>query len=163
MVNKNSRCLFGHICSQVIDARTDCAQVLTYNGFYDSNLEFVGLEGVQIVASMNAGNSLGRHKLTTRFSSIVRICSIGCVEICFNFPTSTKKTSLSVSVCVSLSKSCICSLIYFWSSQISRSRGAADHLQHVPETRATQASVQAPGLGLKLQDLCARRVHGPGA
>ena len=52
-------------------------QMLTYNGFYDSNLEFVGLEGVQIVASMNAGNSLGRHKLTTRFTSIVRICSIG--------------------------------------------------------------------------------------
>lgn len=52
-------------------------KVLTYNGFYDSNLEFVGLEGVQIVASMNSGNSLGRHKLTSRFTSIVRICSIG--------------------------------------------------------------------------------------
>ena len=54
-------------------------QLLTYNGFYDSNLEFVGLEGVQIVSSMNAGNSVGRHKLTTRLSSIVRICSIGYV------------------------------------------------------------------------------------
>ncbi len=52
-------------------------QLLTYNGFYDSNLEFVGLDGVQIVASMNAGHSIGRHKLTTRFSSVVRICSIG--------------------------------------------------------------------------------------
>ncbi|CAH1776602.1 unnamed protein product [Owenia fusiformis] len=52
-------------------------QVLTYNGFYDNNLEWVGLEGVQIVASMNGGSTLGRHKLTTRFTSVVRICSIG--------------------------------------------------------------------------------------
>lgn len=59
----------------------DCAacvitQVLTYNGFYDLNNEWVGLEGVQIVASMNAGGSLGKHELTSRFTSIVRICSI---------------------------------------------------------------------------------------
>lgn len=53
------------------------SQVVTYNGFYDSNLEWVGLEGVQIVASMNAGTSLGRHKLTPRFTSVVRICCIG--------------------------------------------------------------------------------------
>lgn len=52
-------------------------QVLTYQGFYDSNLEFVGLEGVQIVCSMNAGTSMGRHKLSTRFTSIVRICTVG--------------------------------------------------------------------------------------
>ncbi|XP_052794024.1 cytoplasmic dynein 2 heavy chain 1-like isoform X3 [Mya arenaria] len=52
-------------------------QVVTYNGFYDSNLEWVGLEGVQIVASMNSGTSLGRHKLTPRFTSVVRICCIG--------------------------------------------------------------------------------------
>ncbi|XP_077984893.1 cytoplasmic dynein 2 heavy chain 1-like [Glandiceps talaboti] len=56
-------------------------QVLTYKGFYDSNLEWVGLEGVQIVASMNAGNSLGRHQLTTRFTSVVRICCIGYTDI----------------------------------------------------------------------------------
>ncbi|CAL1541204.1 unnamed protein product [Lymnaea stagnalis] len=52
-------------------------QVVTYNGFYDSNLEWVGLEGVQIVASMNASSTLGRHKLTTRFTSVVRICNVG--------------------------------------------------------------------------------------
>jgi len=56
-------------------------QVLTYNGFYDSNLEFVSLDNVQIVASMNSGNSLGRHKLTSRFTSIVRLCSIGYVVV----------------------------------------------------------------------------------
>ncbi|XP_041357041.1 cytoplasmic dynein 2 heavy chain 1-like isoform X2 [Gigantopelta aegis] len=52
-------------------------QVVTYNGFYDSNLEWVGLENVQIVASMNSGTTLGRHKLTPRFTSVVRICVVG--------------------------------------------------------------------------------------
>ena len=56
--------------------------MLTYNGFYDSNLEFVGLEGVQIVASMNAQNSLGRHKLSTRFTSVVRVAAIGYDDHC---------------------------------------------------------------------------------
>uniref|UniRef100_A0AAY5E9K0 Cytoplasmic dynein 2 heavy chain 1 n=1 Tax=Electrophorus electricus TaxID=8005 RepID=A0AAY5E9K0_ELEEL len=51
-------------------------QVLTYHGFYDENLEWVGLENIQIVASMSAGGALGRHTLTTRFTSIVRICTI---------------------------------------------------------------------------------------
>jgi len=66
--------------SQLFYIWTGCVvllQVLTYNGFYDSNLEFVSLDNVQIVASMNSGNSLGRHKLTSRFTSIVRLCSIG--------------------------------------------------------------------------------------
>ena len=58
-------------------------QVLTYHGFYDDNLEFVGLEGVQIVASMNGGSAMGRHLLTTRFTSIVRICSVRCCWACF--------------------------------------------------------------------------------
>ncbi|XP_062407923.1 dynein cytoplasmic 2 heavy chain 1 [Sardina pilchardus] len=51
-------------------------QVLTYQGFYDENLEWVGLESIQIVASMSAGGAVGRHLLTTRFTSIVRICTI---------------------------------------------------------------------------------------
>uniref|UniRef100_A0A8C2M1K4 Cytoplasmic dynein 2 heavy chain 1 n=1 Tax=Cricetulus griseus TaxID=10029 RepID=A0A8C2M1K4_CRIGR len=51
-------------------------QVLTYQGFYDENLEWVGLENIQIVASMSAGGRLGRHKLTTRFTSIVRLCAV---------------------------------------------------------------------------------------
>ncbi|XP_064157010.1 dynein cytoplasmic 2 heavy chain 1 isoform X2 [Anguilla rostrata] len=51
-------------------------QVLTYHGFYDENLEWVGLENIQIVASMSAGGAVGRHALTSRFTSIVRICTI---------------------------------------------------------------------------------------
>nr|DBA32514.1 TPA: hypothetical protein GDO54_000298 [Pyxicephalus adspersus] len=55
-------------------------QVLTYHGFYDDNLEWVGLENIQIVASMSAGGTIGRHKLTTRFTSVVRICAIDYPE-----------------------------------------------------------------------------------
>ncbi|XP_043547742.1 cytoplasmic dynein 2 heavy chain 1 isoform X2 [Chiloscyllium plagiosum] len=51
-------------------------QALTYHGFYDENLEWVGLENIQIVASMSVGGVMGRHTLTTRFTSIVRICTI---------------------------------------------------------------------------------------
>lgn len=50
--------------------------MLTYHGFYDENLEWVGLENIQIVASMSAGGAVGRHTLTSRFTSIVRICTI---------------------------------------------------------------------------------------
>ncbi|XP_056467776.1 cytoplasmic dynein 2 heavy chain 1 isoform X1 [Gadus chalcogrammus] len=55
-------------------------QVLTYQGFYDDNLEWVGLENIQIVASMSTGGAVGRHSLTPRFSSIVRICTIDYPE-----------------------------------------------------------------------------------
>ncbi|KAJ8798091.1 hypothetical protein J1605_001582 [Eschrichtius robustus] len=55
-------------------------QVLTYQGFYDENLEWVGLENIQIVASVSAGGRLGRHKLTTRFTSIVRLCAVDYPE-----------------------------------------------------------------------------------
>ncbi|KAM8977653.1 cytoplasmic dynein 2 heavy chain 1 [Pelodytes ibericus] len=55
-------------------------QVLTYHGFYDDNLEWVGLENIQIVASMSAGGTIGRHKLTTRFTSVARICVVDYPE-----------------------------------------------------------------------------------
>uniref|UniRef100_A0A4W3JMF3 Cytoplasmic dynein 2 heavy chain 1 n=1 Tax=Callorhinchus milii TaxID=7868 RepID=A0A4W3JMF3_CALMI len=51
-------------------------QALTYHGFYDENLEWVGFENIQIVASMSVGGTMGRHTLTTRFTSVVRICTI---------------------------------------------------------------------------------------
>ncbi|KAJ3052006.1 Cytoplasmic dynein 2 heavy chain 1 [Rhizophlyctis rosea] len=49
-------------------------QVLTYSGFYDQNLEWVVIENVQIVASMNPSSTVGRHKLSTRFTSVIRQC-----------------------------------------------------------------------------------------
>ncbi|TKS81144.1 Cytoplasmic dynein 2 heavy chain 1 [Collichthys lucidus] len=51
-------------------------QALTYKGFYDENLEWVSLENIQVVASMSTGGAVSSHSLTSRFSSIVRICTI---------------------------------------------------------------------------------------
>jgi len=51
-------------------------QLITYNGFYDDSLEFVRLENIQIVGSMNPNVTIGRHKLPSRFTSIVRIFAI---------------------------------------------------------------------------------------
>ena len=51
-------------------------QLITYNGFYDNNNEWIGLQDIQLVGSMTAGSGLGRHQLSTRFTSIIRIFSI---------------------------------------------------------------------------------------
>ena len=48
-------------------------QVVSCSGFYDG-VEFVSLERVQIVASMNP--TVGRHILSPRFAAIVRIISV---------------------------------------------------------------------------------------
>jgi dynein heavy chain 2 len=51
-------------------------QIITFQGFYDENLEFLGLERVQIVCSMNPATTVGRHQLSTRFTAIVRVCYV---------------------------------------------------------------------------------------
>jgi dynein heavy chain 2 len=48
-------------------------QLLTYKGFFDSSLEWISIENVQIVASMNPPTTIGRYPISTRFTSIVRI------------------------------------------------------------------------------------------
>ncbi|KAG2385509.1 hypothetical protein C9374_003324 [Naegleria lovaniensis] len=47
-------------------------QLITYNGYYDEELKWIGLERIQIVASMNPATTVGRYDLTSRFTSIVR-------------------------------------------------------------------------------------------
>lgn len=54
-------------------------QLVTYHGFYD-NLDFVNLERIQIVASMNPSSTVGRHLLSPRFTANVRIA-------CVDYPT----------------------------------------------------------------------------
>lgn len=51
-------------------------QVLTYQGYYDENLEWIGIEKVQVVASMNPSTTIGRYPLCSRLNSIMHICSI---------------------------------------------------------------------------------------
>jgi dynein heavy chain 2, cytosolic len=48
-------------------------QIVTYQGFYDENLEFIYLERIQIIASMNPPSTVGRYEITTRFTGNLRI------------------------------------------------------------------------------------------
>jgi len=50
-------------------------QLISYGGFYEG-LEWVGIERIQLVCSMNPATTVGRHALSTRFTSITRIASI---------------------------------------------------------------------------------------
>ena len=52
-------------------------QLITYEGFYDTNLEFVRLEKIQIVASISPATTVGRHKLSQRFVANLRVLSMG--------------------------------------------------------------------------------------
>ena len=51
-------------------------QLLTFRGFYDEHLEFLGIERVHIVCSMNPATTVGRHPLSTRFTATVRIAAL---------------------------------------------------------------------------------------
>jgi dynein heavy chain 2 len=51
-------------------------QLVTYQGFYDENLDFVHLERVSIVASMNPSSTVGRHVLSPRFTANVRVVTV---------------------------------------------------------------------------------------
>ena len=46
-------------------------QIVTYRGFYDANLDFVGLRNVHLVASMNPSTTVGRYPLSKRFTANV--------------------------------------------------------------------------------------------
>lgn len=48
-------------------------QLISFTGFYDDNLEFVGISNIQLVASMNPSSTLGRSDLNSRFTSIIRV------------------------------------------------------------------------------------------
>mmetsp|Transcript_17017 Transcript_17017/g.54247 ORF Transcript_17017/g.54247 Transcript_17017/m.54247 type:complete len:3325 (+) Transcript_17017:156-10130(+) len=47
-------------------------QLIIYKGFYNEDLEFIQLERIQIVGSMNPATTVGRHPLQQRFTAIVR-------------------------------------------------------------------------------------------
>ena len=54
-------------------------QLVTYRGFHDESLEWVALDGVQVVVSMNPSTTLGRTELTPRFTSLMRV-------LCVDYP-----------------------------------------------------------------------------
>eukprot|EP01049_Picozoa_sp_SAG25_P002666 SAG25_NODE_143_length_14049_cov_6.050817_1_plen_2680_part_10 len=51
-------------------------QLITYKGYFAANLEWIGLENVQIVGSMCPSTAMGRHPLSTRFTAITRIATL---------------------------------------------------------------------------------------
>ena len=51
-------------------------QLVTYKGFYDDNLEFIWLDKIQIIVSMNPSSTLGRYEITTRFTGNAKILYI---------------------------------------------------------------------------------------
>lgn len=55
-------------------------QLITFDGFYDDALEFLRIERIQIVASINAATTVGRHPLSTRFTAAVRLCVVDYPE-----------------------------------------------------------------------------------
>lgn len=52
-------------------------QLIAHHGYYDENLDFIRVERVQIVGSMTPPGSVGRHALSTRFTALVRIVTMG--------------------------------------------------------------------------------------
>ncbi|GFR50179.1 hypothetical protein Agub_g12346, partial [Astrephomene gubernaculifera] len=52
-------------------------QLITHQGYYDEHLDFIRVERVQIVGSMTPPGSVGRHALSTRFTALVRIITLG--------------------------------------------------------------------------------------
>ncbi|KAG5494148.1 hypothetical protein JKF63_01983 [Porcisia hertigi] len=51
-------------------------QLTLYNGFYDTDLEWVMVERVQIVGSMNPPGSMGRHPVSSRFLAITSVLGL---------------------------------------------------------------------------------------
>lgn len=45
-------------------------QLITYQGFHDENRDWISIEGVQIVGSMNPATTVGRSVLSTRYTAI---------------------------------------------------------------------------------------------
>ena len=55
-------------------------QVATYDGFYHSTLEWISLNSVQIIATLNPTLTMGRYNVSTRLTSILRICYLHSPE-----------------------------------------------------------------------------------
>ena len=51
-------------------------QLITYKGFYDDSLEWVSIDRIQLVATMNPVTAVGRSQLSTRFTATVHVAYI---------------------------------------------------------------------------------------
>lgn len=48
-------------------------QLVTFNGFFDESLQFLRLEKIQIIASLNPSSTVGRYRMSSRFTGAIRI------------------------------------------------------------------------------------------
>ena len=55
-------------------------QLVTYKGFYDKSLDFIELQNIQLVASMNPSTTVGRYPLSTRFTANARLAYVAYPE-----------------------------------------------------------------------------------
>ncbi|KAI6655602.1 cytoplasmic dynein 2 heavy chain 1-like [Oopsacas minuta] len=75
-------------------------QMSTYSGFYDSNFEWITVENIQIIATLCPAERFGRYSVTTRLTSIFRICYISYLDlknlhsICQNLLVPILKTNI---------------------------------------------------------------------
>ena len=51
-------------------------QIILYNGFYDKDLEWIRVERIQVICTMNPSGSVGRYDLAPRFVAIISVLSI---------------------------------------------------------------------------------------
>jgi dynein heavy chain 2 len=56
-------------------------QLITFGGFYNAELEFLKIEKIQIVCSITAATTVGRHQLSTRFTAAARIIVIDYADV----------------------------------------------------------------------------------
>eukprot|EP01061_Rhynchopus_euleeides_P011972 TRINITY_DN21580_c1_g1_i2.p1 TRINITY_DN21580_c1_g1~~TRINITY_DN21580_c1_g1_i2.p1 ORF type:complete len:3556 (+),score=1754.90 TRINITY_DN21580_c1_g1_i2:217-10884(+) len=59
-----------------VQAHSFLQQIILYNGFYDKELEWIKVENVQIVCTMNPSGSVGRYNLAQRFAAIISVLSV---------------------------------------------------------------------------------------
>jgi len=58
---------------ETIQLITFLQEIVTYGGFYSEDLEFIYLERVQIICSMNPSSTLGRFEVTTRLTGKIKM------------------------------------------------------------------------------------------
>lgn len=55
-------------------------QIVTYQGFYNSKLDWIGIDNIQVVGSMSPSTTMGRTPLSTRLSSNMRVLFMDHME-----------------------------------------------------------------------------------
>ena len=55
-------------------------QVINYQGCYDNNGEWLVMDNIQLVCTLNLNHSQGRFQLSSRFISLLRVAVVGYAQ-----------------------------------------------------------------------------------